>query len=297
MNTEISKRLKAKAKIEDDKETVKPTVINDVLIRRYIVQYNKENKIFDKNNEPIWHLSHLSLSYKNVIEIDNLKGMDKLIKLQLDNNIICKIQNLDHLVNLEWLDLSFNVIEKIENLDNLSKLTDLSLFSNRLSELSGMEALTNLNVFSFGQNLIRSHEEPVLYLKKCRNKLEVLKMAGNPFAFPGQNEQDYSLYTIEILKNLKYLDYEPIDDHKRKEANNKHGEAAKELENTLAEKKELVDKEVDPELVDAKIECTDDMLEKILKADPEADNLRCLSQFPEDWRAFDEAVNENNVKF
>jgi len=26
-------------------------------------------------------LSHLSLSYKNVIEIDNLKGMDKLIKL------------------------------------------------------------------------------------------------------------------------------------------------------------------------------------------------------------------------
>lgn len=81
MNTEISKRLKAKAKIEDDKETVKPTVINDVLIRRYIVQYNKENKIFDKNNEPIWHLSHLSLSYKNVIEIDNLKGMDKLVKL------------------------------------------------------------------------------------------------------------------------------------------------------------------------------------------------------------------------
>ena len=81
MNTEISKRLKAKAKIEDDKETVKPTVINDVLIRRYIIQYNKENNIFDKNNEPIWHLSHLSLSYKNVIEIDNLKGMDKLVKL------------------------------------------------------------------------------------------------------------------------------------------------------------------------------------------------------------------------
>jgi len=138
---------------------------------------------------------------------------------------------LDHLVNLEWLDLSFNLIEKIENLESLTKLTDLSLFDNRLTYLGGMEALTNLNVFSFGKNLIRSHDEAVLYLKKCRNKLEVLKMAGNPFAFPGQNDQDYSLYTIEILKNLKYLDYEPIDDHKRKEANNKHGEAAKELEN------------------------------------------------------------------
>ena len=81
MNQEISKRLKAKAKTEDNKETVKPTVINDVLIRKYIVQYNKENKIFDKNNEPIWNLTHLSLSYKNVIEIDNLKGMDRLVKL------------------------------------------------------------------------------------------------------------------------------------------------------------------------------------------------------------------------
>lgn len=39
------------------------------------------------------------------------------------------------------------------------------------------------------------------------------------------------------------------------------------------------------------------MLEKILAADPEGKNLRMLTQFPEDWRAFDEAVNENNVKF
>ena len=122
-------------------------------------------------------------------------------------------------------------------------------------------------------------------------------MAGNPFAFPGQNEQDYSLYTIEILKNLKYLDYEPIDDNKRRDANSKHGEVAKELENLLAEKKEAVEKEIDPELVEAKIDCTEDMLEKILNSDPEAQNIRNLTQFPEDWRAFDEAINENNVKF
>lgn len=88
-------------------------------------------------------------------------------------------------------------------------------------------------------------------------------MAGNPFAFPGQNEQDYSLYTIEILKNLKYLDYQPIDENKRIEAAGKHGEAAKELETKLAENKETVDKETEPELIEAKIECTDDMLEKI----------------------------------
>jgi|TARA_B110001450_G_C17520949_1_gene440536 hypothetical protein len=47
MNPDISRRLKATAKIEKEKESVKPTVINDNLIRGYLVQYNKENKIFD----------------------------------------------------------------------------------------------------------------------------------------------------------------------------------------------------------------------------------------------------------
>jgi len=100
MNQDISKRLKSKAKTEKDQESVKPTVINDVLIKRYLVQYNKENNIFDKNDEPLWSLTHLALSYKNIIEIDNLQGMDRLMKLQLDNNIITKIEGLDHLVNL-----------------------------------------------------------------------------------------------------------------------------------------------------------------------------------------------------
>ena len=81
MNKEISQRLKVTAKIEKEKESVKPTVINDQLIRGYLVQYNKENKIFERNFEPLWNLSHLALSYKNIIEIDNLTGMDKLQKL------------------------------------------------------------------------------------------------------------------------------------------------------------------------------------------------------------------------
>ena len=66
----------------------------------------------------------------DIVEICNLTGMEKLTKLQLDNNIIIKIQGLDELVNLKWLDLSFNLIEKIEGLDNLKELEDLSLFSN-----------------------------------------------------------------------------------------------------------------------------------------------------------------------
>ena len=109
---------------------MQPTVINDKLIRDYMLRYNKENKIFDMDDAPIWNLTHLQLSYKNIWIIDNLKGMEKLQKLQLDNNIIQKIENLDHLVNLTWLDLSFNQIEKIEGLTKLTKITDLSLYAN-----------------------------------------------------------------------------------------------------------------------------------------------------------------------
>ena len=130
MDEKTSKTLKMMAKTEKEKESVQPTVINDTLIRQYLVQYNKDNKIFDRNDEPLWNLSHLQLSYKNIIGIDNLDCMSKLKKLQLDNNIICKIESLESMVNLTWLDLSFNLIQKIEGLDTLTKLTDLSLYSN-----------------------------------------------------------------------------------------------------------------------------------------------------------------------
>ena len=56
-------------------------------------------------------------------------------------------------------------------------------------------------------------------------------MAGNPFQFTGQNDQDYKLYTIEVLKNLKYLDYELIDEQMRALATQKHGEALNDMEN------------------------------------------------------------------
>lgn len=44
---------------------MKPTVINDKLIHRYMVTYNKENKIFDQDHMRIWDLTHLSLSYQS----------------------------------------------------------------------------------------------------------------------------------------------------------------------------------------------------------------------------------------
>ena len=107
--------------------------------------------------------------------------MEKLTKLQLDNNIICEIRNLDSLVNLKWLDLSFNSIETIQGLDNCTKITDLSLYSNQIKAITGLEKLTELNVLSIGKNCLANLDDSIKYLRGLKNKLEVLKIAGNNF--------------------------------------------------------------------------------------------------------------------
>lgn len=81
LGSDISKNLKSKAKIEKEKDSVKPTIINDTHIKQYLLEYNRDNQIYDKNDMPIWDLTHLALSYKNIIGIDNLNCITKLTKL------------------------------------------------------------------------------------------------------------------------------------------------------------------------------------------------------------------------
>jgi hypothetical protein len=102
-------------------------------------------------------------------------------------------------VNLKWLDLSFNRITKIEGLDTLVKLEDLSLADNHITIIEGLDNLSELNVFSFGNNMVRYHEDTGKYLMRLRNKLQVVKMAGNNWTYEGQTEQDYKYYIIEML--------------------------------------------------------------------------------------------------
>ena len=135
--------------------------------------------------------------------------MEKLQKLQLDNNIITKIEGLGNLTNLTWLDLSFNMITVIEGLDKCTKLTDLTLFQNRITKLGGLEQLTELQVLSVGSNQLASLEDSIDYLRKLKNNLQVLRISNN--AFQKQRNTEYKKYTIARLKNLKYIDYELID--------------------------------------------------------------------------------------
>ena len=174
-----------------------------------------------------WELTHLALSYfskfyilnlifsriLDILEIDNLLGMDRLAELRLDNNIITRITGLETLVNITWLDLSFNLIEKIEGLDKLAKLTDLSLFSNRIVELSGLDNLPELNILSVGSNKLVSLEDSVRYLMKLKNNLQVLRIDDN--AFQKTSDKDYKKYAMSQLSQLKYIDYKLIEESER----------------------------------------------------------------------------------
>ncbi len=79
---------------------VDQAVINETLIREAVFQdlksyYNNDLTVIPKPQELHLHEAvRLSLSFTNIFKIDNLTGLSKLTKLQLDNNIIEKIENL-----------------------------------------------------------------------------------------------------------------------------------------------------------------------------------------------------------
>jgi hypothetical protein len=64
-NKEIQKHLKTIQKIEKDPVLVQPASICEELIHRYMVNYHREEKIFDKEDMRTWELTHLELSYKS----------------------------------------------------------------------------------------------------------------------------------------------------------------------------------------------------------------------------------------
>lgn len=202
--------------------------------------------------------------------------MERLTKLQLDNNIITKIQGLECLVNLEWLDLSFNLITKIEGLDSCLKLQDLSLFKNRITVLSGLDNLRELNVLSVGSNMLANLEDSIDYLRKLKNKLEVLRISDN--AFQKQRNTEYKKYTIARLKQLKYIDYELIEAKEREQAYEDHKDEMGQADAEAGDQRnDGVANQVDAELRDAKIECTNDIFGRVLNIlDEEQEKLKVI---------------------
>ena len=223
--------------------------------------------------------------------------MDNLVKLQLDNNIITKIQGLTKLVHLKWLDLSFNMIEKIEGLDTLILLEDLSLFDNKISQLEGLESLKNLNVLSVGKNQLEHLDKCVDYLSGLTNKLEVLKFKQNWFKEQGVKE--YKGRIVAYLPNLKYLDYELVDDAEREQANQDFRNDMEANKNSIdvgQEKNENED-QLRKELQEAHIESTHNLFINCCRHFEDYPKISSFLKYADIFSTYESHVEEFVTKF
>uniref|UniRef100_A0A8C3JBU0 Dynein regulatory complex subunit 3 n=1 Tax=Calidris pygmaea TaxID=425635 RepID=A0A8C3JBU0_9CHAR len=225
---------------------IEPNVIDDEMVQKAIEEQFPEDigKIAKREGINFKDVTELQLSFRNILQIDNLWQFENLTKLQLDNNIIEKIEALESLVHLVWLDLSFNNIEVIEGLDTLVKLQDLSLSNNRISKIEHMDALQELQIFSIGKNNLTTLED-VIYLRRFK-KLRTLNLTGNPLC----NDEHYTLFVVAYLPDLVYLDFRLVSDTTREAAVLKYqdftellereeAQALAQLEEEQAKQKEL----------------------------------------------------------
>uniref|UniRef100_A0A803YJE2 Dynein regulatory complex subunit 3 n=1 Tax=Meleagris gallopavo TaxID=9103 RepID=A0A803YJE2_MELGA len=223
-----------------------PNVIDDEMLQKAVEEQWPEDirKLAKAEGINFKDVMELQLSFRNILQIDNLWQFEYLTKLQLDNNIIEKIEALESLVHLVWLDLSFNNIEVIEGLDTLVKLQDLSLYNNRISKIEHMDTLQELQIFSIGKNNLTALEN-VVYLRRFKN-LHTLNLTGNPLC----DEEQYMLFVVAHLPDLVYLDFKLVSDTTREVAiSNYHyltdlleheeAQALAQLEEKQAQQKEL----------------------------------------------------------
>jgi hypothetical protein len=190
-----------------------PCVIDDRLILEACKSHEGSFGNSEENKKGLYSsIKVLIFSYKNIIKIQNLMGLENLETLRLDNNLIENIENLDHLKNLRFLDLSFNCIKNVENLDSLTNLTELSMYNNCIENVSfaSLKSLKNLKILSLSSNKIVDLMELIKALKPIKS-LEVLSIRGNPFT----SDDEYRQYILANLTQLKYLDYIYIDDAMR----------------------------------------------------------------------------------
>ncbi|XP_075371338.1 dynein regulatory complex subunit 3 [Mycteria americana] len=206
--------------------SIEPNVIDDEMLQKAVEEQCPEDigKLAKREGINFKDVTELQLSFRNILQIDNLWQFENLTKLQLDNNIIEKIEALESLVHLVWLDLSFNNIEVIEGLDTLVKLQDLSLYNNRISKMEHMDTLQELQIFSVGKNNLTTLED-VIYLRRFKN-LRTLNLMGNPLC----DDEQYMLFVVAHLPGLVYLDFKLVSDTTREVAVLKYQDLTEPLE-------------------------------------------------------------------
>mmetsp|Transcript_9710 Transcript_9710/g.13184 ORF Transcript_9710/g.13184 Transcript_9710/m.13184 type:complete len:515 (-) Transcript_9710:262-1806(-) len=278
-------------------ENNEPNVINDELVRICIqLEGPAENLEEKRKGTDFREVEGLSFSFRNIQKIDNLRALDCLSKLQLDNNQIQKIEKIEHLVNLTWLDLSFNKLTKIEGLNTLTKLTDLSLHDNQITVIENLDSLKELNVFSIGNNKLENMEN-VMYLRRFHN-LRLVNLAGNIFC----KDPEYHSYVLSHIKDLKYLDYRLVDKASVAAAREQYQDEMMELEERENQQriKGADDKqraEHDSLMSEANMGGVEQLFDDMLREDVEYQKLKTISKLTESVTDFKEKFTVSTEEF
>lgn len=138
-------------KISETVQTTKATTL---------VSTNKNNQKKDyvniKGKQFSTNLSELDLQNMQLTssDIKELKYMNNLKILWLNDNSITNLQPISELTSLVELHLGNNNISDISSLAKLKNLTMLSIKTNCISDISALEGLTGLKTLSFSDNNI-----------------------------------------------------------------------------------------------------------------------------------------------
>ncbi|XP_054386670.2 leucine-rich repeat-containing protein 9 isoform X2 [Pongo abelii] len=179
-----------------------------------------------------WYLkiTALNLDGQHLFEITNLEKLENLKWASFSNNNLTKMEGLESCINLEELTLDGNCISKIEGISKMTKLTrlsinnnlltgweqhtfdnmlhlhSLSLENNRITSLSGLQKSFTLVELYISNNYIAVNQE--MYNLKGLCNLVILDMCGNIIIW---NQENYRLFVIFHLPELKALDGIPIE--------------------------------------------------------------------------------------
>jgi len=108
--------------------------------------------------ESLNELQVLNLSRNSIFEIEGLESLKNLLELHLDSNRIVKIKGLEALKDLKLLNLAANSISEIEGLDTLTNLEELHLESNKIEIIKGLDTLESLHTLRLDGNMVAKVE-------------------------------------------------------------------------------------------------------------------------------------------
>jgi dynein assembly factor 1 len=167
-----------------------------------------------KNLDAYTGLKALWLNNNQISVIENLANLTSLTSLYLNNNFITEIAGLETLVNLECLCLSGNHITKVSGLENLKRLTTLEIDHNSVKSGEAIEGILNCPSIQILNITFNQIDDPnVIDVLEQMPDLRVLRMDSNPIVPKTRN---YRRMMITRLKQLKYLDDEPVNDEDRR---------------------------------------------------------------------------------